>query len=243
MAATVERRLLLNYLLDPDVLAPLLPAPLRPRLVGGSAVAGICMIRLGDLRPAGLPAAVGLRTENAAHRIAVTWDDPDGGPERTGVYIPRRHSASRPTVWLGGRLFPGAHDRARFTVADRDRGGGELRVAFAGPAGSERVDVTVAETDDWPGSAVFSGLEEASEFFRAGGAGYSPGRTPGRLDGLELRTSAWAVRPAVVTRVASTYFDDPGLFPPGSARPDVALVMRDVPVTWHSLPAMAVRPV
>jgi uncharacterized protein YqjF (DUF2071 family) len=60
MAATVERRLLLNYRVDPAVVAPLLPAPLRPRLAGGAAVAGVCLIRLGDLRPAGLPVAVGV---------------------------------------------------------------------------------------------------------------------------------------------------------------------------------------
>ena len=84
MAATVERRLLLNYRVDPAVVAPLLPAPLRPRLAGGAAVAGVCLIRLGDLRPAGLPVAVGVRTENAAHRIAVSWDDP-AGEERTGA--------------------------------------------------------------------------------------------------------------------------------------------------------------
>lgn len=238
MAATVERRLLLNYRVDPAVVAPLLPAPLRPRLAGGAAVAGICLIRLGDLRPAGLPAAVGVRTENAAHRIAVTWDGPAGGPPRTGVYIPQRQSASRLTVALGGRLFPGRHERARFTVRDGD-GAGELRVAFA-TAGGTAVDVTVAETDDWPASALFGGLAEASEFFRGGGAGFSATRDPRRLDGLDLRTAGWAVRPAVVTRATSTFYDDPALFPPGSARLDVALVMRRLPVSWHTLPSMTV---
>jgi hypothetical protein len=237
MAATVERRLLLNYQVDPAVVTPLLPAPLRPRLVGGAAVAGICFIRLSQLRPAGLPAMVGVRTENAAHRIAVSWDDPAGEPPRTGVFIPRRHSASRPTVWFGGRLFPGAHDLARFTVREGD---GELRVSFVG--GSGTADVTVAEAAGWPGSALFSGLAEASEFFRSGGAGYSATRDAHRLDGLELRTEAWAVQPAVVTHAASTYYDDPALFPPGSARLDVALVMRQLPVTWHGLPSMRVAP-
>jgi hypothetical protein len=48
--------------------------PFRPQLVHGWAVAGICLIRLGRLRPSRVPSAVGLRSENAAHRIAVEWD-------------------------------------------------------------------------------------------------------------------------------------------------------------------------
>ncbi|CAA9221321.1 MAG: hypothetical protein AVDCRST_MAG41-515 [uncultured Corynebacteriales bacterium] len=229
LAGVVERRVLLNYAVDPEVVARLLPPPLEPVLAGGSAVAGVCLIRLGRLRPAGLPGAVGIRTENAAHRIAVRHGD------RTGVFIPRRHSASRPTVWLGGRLFPGVHGHARFTVRED---GDDLRVAFACATGS--VDVALTVTDDWPGSALFGGLAEASEFFRAGSAGWSATRDRHRLDGLELRTEDWSVRAAVVRRAESTFFADPALFPPGSARLDGALVMRDLPVSWHSLPSLAV---
>lgn len=53
LAGTVQRRLLVNYRVDPDVIASLLPAPFRPQLVNGFAVAGICLIRLGSMRPAG----------------------------------------------------------------------------------------------------------------------------------------------------------------------------------------------
>src|SRR4051794_8558964 len=102
MSGEIERRLLVNYRVDPAALAGLLPTGLRPQLVDGQAAAGICLIRLGSLRPKGLPAWVGITTENAAHRIAVEWDDKDG--TRTGVFIPRRDSDSRLTVLLGGRV-------------------------------------------------------------------------------------------------------------------------------------------
>jgi hypothetical protein len=81
----IERRLLVNYRVDPEVLAQALPAPFRAQLVEGSAVAGICLIRLGAMRVAGAPRWAGLRSENAAHRMAVEWDDPKG-VTRTGVY-------------------------------------------------------------------------------------------------------------------------------------------------------------
>jgi hypothetical protein len=111
--AVVERRLLVNYRTDPDVTGRLLPAPLRPQLHNGYAVSGICLIRLGRLRHRGLP-GMGLRSENAAHRIAVEWDTPDG--PACGVYIPRRDTNSlakrrrrRPPV--PGRAPPGPFRR------------------------------------------------------------------------------------------------------------------------------------
>jgi len=51
----IERRLLVNYRVDPEVIARVLPQPFRPQLVGGAAVAGICLIRLGQMRPRHTP--------------------------------------------------------------------------------------------------------------------------------------------------------------------------------------------
>ncbi|MDF2434699.1 MAG: hypothetical protein JWP44_4330, partial [Mucilaginibacter sp.] len=45
LATNIERRLLINYRLDPGVAQSLLPDTLRPQLVRGSAVAGICLLR------------------------------------------------------------------------------------------------------------------------------------------------------------------------------------------------------
>ncbi len=77
LAAVMERRIPVNYRVDPDLLGSYLPTPFRPVLVGGHGVAGVCLIRLGRIRPAGLPAAR-LRSENAAQRAAMCWDAPDG---------------------------------------------------------------------------------------------------------------------------------------------------------------------
>lgn len=52
----IDRRILVNYRVDPSVIAPLLPPPFRPKLVRGMALVGICLIRLKQLRPAFLPA-------------------------------------------------------------------------------------------------------------------------------------------------------------------------------------------
>ncbi|MFD4941466.1 DUF2071 domain-containing protein [Streptomyces sp. NPDC058239] len=234
LCSIVERRLLVNYRVTPDAAARLLPEPLRPQLVHGYAVAGICLLRLGSVRPAWAPKAFGLRSENAAHRIAVEWDGPDG--VETGVYIPRRDSASRLNVWAGGRVFPGEHGRADFEVHETSD---LVRAAFATRDGDARVDVAVELSDELRGSELFADLAEASRFFQRGTKGFSATRSGRHLDGMELHTDAWHVEAGRVRSAASSFFDDPGRFPSGSATLDCALVMRNVPASWRPLPTMA----
>jgi uncharacterized protein DUF2071 len=245
LAGIIDRRLLINYRVDADVLARFLPPPFRPQLVGGAGLAGICMIRLARLRPAGLPEAVGLTTENAAHRVAVEWDGP-GGPVH-GVYIPRRDTASRLTVVLGGKLFPGEHHRARFRVREAR---GRYEAAFASADGTARVAVAAERSAGLPPGSVFGSLGEASAFFEAGRLGYSAGRRPGRFEGLELCCGTWRIEPLLITRAESSFFGDESVFPAGTAELDSAFVMRDIPATWRARgelrgarpPAMSTRP-
>ena len=226
----VERRLLVNYRVDPDALAGLLPAAFRPQVVDGWGVAGICLIRMGSLRPHGLPAWTGVRSENAAHRVAVEWD---GG---SGVYIPRRDTASRLNAVVGGRLYPVEQHLARFDVHET---ADEVRVAFESRDGTAAASVHVRQTGDLTGSELFGDVDEASAFFERGSHSYSARRDGGRFDGLGLETDAWQVDPVEVVSASSSWFDDPGRFPPGAARLDCALLMRRVPVSWRPLPTLA----
>lgn len=231
MRGVIERRLLVNYRVDPDVVAAHLPAPFEPQLVNGYAVAGICLIRLAELRPRALPRHVGMRTENAAHRFAVQWHDADG-EVRTGVYIPIRHTQSRATVTLGDRLFPGFHRRAEFTVTETPN---RLAVGFRSRDDDVAVDVVAEPADRLGGSALFDNVTDASAFFRTGAVGFSPTRDQERCTGLELRTDHWSVEPLRLRSVTSSVFDDPNRFPPGSITLDCALAMRNVPVDWHAV--------
>ena len=106
---TIKRRLLINYRVDPAVMSRHLPAPFRPKLHDQSAIAGICLIRLEDIRPRRFGASFGVSSENAAHRVAVVWDDEAGSHD--GVYIPRRDTGSLVNHLAGGRLFPGRSSR------------------------------------------------------------------------------------------------------------------------------------
>ena len=75
IAGLIRRRVLLNYRVSPEIAQAIIPPVFRPKLIGEYAIAGICLIRLEQIRPNGLPAWVGIASENFAHRIAVEWED------------------------------------------------------------------------------------------------------------------------------------------------------------------------
>lgn len=80
---TIDRRILVNFRVDPRILSTILPAPFRPQTVAGCGIAGICLIRLKRIRPKYFPGWLGIGSENAAYRIAVEWDVND--ERRSGV--------------------------------------------------------------------------------------------------------------------------------------------------------------
>lgn len=224
----IDRRILANFHVAPDVIARVLPPPFRPRLVGGYAIGGVCLIRLRSIRPRWLPLPWGIGSENAAHRIAVEWDD--GGRVRQGVYIPRRDTDSRLNSLVGGRFFPGIHHHASFAVEESvDR----YSVTVRSDDGETLVHVSGTVAERLPDSSVFSSLSAASDFFAGGSLGYSPTRRAGRYEGLELRCASWGVVPLDVDRVESTFFEDQRRFPRGSAAFDCALLMRGIDHEWH----------
>jgi hypothetical protein len=224
----IERRILVNYHVDPDVLARVLPAPFRPKLASGRAMVGICLIRLRHVRPKGLPAWLGISSENAAHRAAVEWDE--DGTTREGVYVRRRDTSSRLNAWAGGRVFPGIHSHARFSVQETDD---SYQVALASDDGETSMSVAGHRTDQLPDSSLFGSLDEASAFFQAGSLGYSATLDPARFQGLELRCRSWQVEPLAVEMVRSSFFDDRSIFPSGSIEYDCALLMRNIDHEWH----------
>lgn len=230
----IRRRILINYRVDPSAIAPLLPAGLRPKPYKGWAIAGICLIRLEQIRPGFLPLPFGLSSENAAHRIAVTWTD-DNGVERDGVFIPRRDSDSLLNHWAGGRLFPGQHHSARFDVVDHE---GNIEFSMRSGDGAQAIRFSVRESSEYSPGSIFSTLAEASEFLRGGKDGFSSRDDAERLDGVQLRIKDWQVTPLDVNFVESTFFDDLSRFPAGSVHFDCALLMRNIIHEWRALPSL-----
>jgi hypothetical protein len=234
----IKRRLLVNFRVDPDVVQPLLPPGLTPKLQGGYAIAGICLIRLEQIRPSLVPWPVGFSAENAAHRIAVLWRDADGD-EKEGVFIPMRHSDSSLILLTGGRLFPGVHRRAVFKVADTVK---TIDISIRTTSGDMQVFLRGKSAVELPDGSVFPSPPAASEFFRGGSVGYSPGRDSNRLEGLRLDSASWRVDPLSISAVHSSWLSDSARFPAGSCEFDCALVMRDTPHRWFVTPDLYIDP-
>lgn len=219
----MRRRLLLTYRVDPAVARSVVPAPFRPQIVDGSAVGGVCLIALTELRPGWMLPGIGISTENAAHRFAVEWDE--GEETRAGVYVMERHTSGAVPVIGGGRFFPGVQQRARFDV---EESGSRFQVRMDAPGAHVGADVEL--TDQWR-STLFSTIDDASQFYRAGAVGWSPRRDDRGAEAVELTSERWEVEAGRVREVSSSFFDR---LPGGSAEIDSALVMRDIPVTWQA---------
>lgn len=229
ITGTIDRRILINYQIDKDVLTKYLPYPFRPKLIGNKGVAGICLIRLKNIRPKGLPQKIGISSENGAHRIAVEWTE--NGKIKEGVYIPRRDTSSKLNSVAGGRVFPGVHHYADFKVKEED---GQYLLEFESDD-KTFLSIKAQETTHWNKESVFNNLECASDFFENGAIGYSPDKNGENFDGLKLKTHQWLVTPLAVSEVKSSFFEDESIFPKGSVTFDNALLMRNIEHEWKSL--------
>lgn len=229
LAGTIERRLLINYRADPDVVRTHLPKGFSPHIVEGHAIVGICLIEL-RIRPNGAPRQVGLRSFNGAHRYAVI--DPDGQP---AVYIPRRDTNSTLVSLAGGRLFPGSHHRARLSASEDEH---HLSVTLDSRDDEVHVAVTAHPAYRLPPDSVFADPAAASAFFEHADTGYSDATRLDCLDTLTLKAANWSATPLAIDHAESSYFDSPDRFPADSIALDHGLLMRDIHHTWHPHPRL-----
>jgi hypothetical protein len=228
--AFLERRLLVNYRVDPEVVSGLLPRPFAPRLVNGYAIAGVCLIHMSEVRPKNLPAALGVDIQGSAHRVAVTWTDRDG-VEHPGVYILRRDSGSRIVGLIGRRAL--AEHPARFLTSETENA---IDIDVRSRDGRGSVCVRSRLSNELK-SSVLGTLPDARAFFEHGGPGYTLVR-PGRFTGVALTAASWDMAPVEMSEVQSAWLGNPDLFPAGTAAPDSALVMRRTDSSWRSVPML-----
>lgn len=222
----IDRRILINFTADPKAVEKIIPFPFRPKIYKEKAIVGICLIRLKDIKPKGLPDFIGVNSENGAHRIAVEWDD--NGVTKYGVYIPRRDTSLKLNALVGGRIFPGKQYYATFNV---DENNGNYHIDFKSSDNTE-ILIDASETTFFNNQSIFETIKNASDFFENGDLGYSPNKD--KFDGLRLKAYKWEVRPLDVKNVKSTFFENEAIFPKGSVTFDNALLMTNIEHEWVS---------
>lgn len=223
----IARRILINFTANPEDVQKILPEPFMPKLYKGKAIVGICLIRLKDVKPKGMPDCIGISSENGAHRIAVEWLE--NGEKKEGVYVPRRDTSLKFNNLVGGRLFPGKHYLAKFDVHENE---GNYRIGFVS-SDQTFISIDASESESFASDSVFGNLENASAFMQNGSIGYSPNGN--KYEGLKLDVYNWQVSPLLVTQVSSSFFEDESIFPEGSVRFDNALLMTNIEHEWNSL--------
>ncbi len=228
MRGIIDRRILINFRVRPGIVKRFLPAPFEPKLVRGWAICGICLIRLKHVWPRGFPAACSITSENAAHRVAVEWDEASQRCE--GVFILRRDTNSLLNQIAGGHLFPGAHHGAKFEVWETDR---RFKLEMRSVDGQTFIRVAARVMDGLSVGSVFPTHGDASDFFQAGALGWSVGPKSHAFEGLELRCDSWRMESLAIERVQSSFFENTDSFPPGTVEFDSAFLMRNVEHEWH----------
>ncbi len=216
----IDRRILINFTADPAAIQGMLPAPFRPKIYQNKAIVGVCLIRLKNIKPKGLPDFFGIASENGAHRIAVEWDEE--GITKEGVYVPRRDTSSWFNTFAGGRIFPGKHYRAKFNVKEAN---GDYHVDFTS-SDDTSISIDAKTTDRFPSGSIFRTLENASDFFKNGSLGYSPNGNS-KFEGLRLQIREWKVQPLEVLQVHSSFFENETI------QFDNALLMTRIEHEWH----------
>lgn len=156
----IDRRILINFTVDPVIVSKIVPAPFRPKVHKNKAIVGICLIRFKKLRPKGFPEFIGISSENGAHRIAVEWDEESEIKE--GVYIPRRDTSLRLNTLLGGRIFPGKHYLAKFNVEELE---GNYHVDFTS-SDQTSISIDAKETTLYNQDSVLRTLMRFQRFLK-----------------------------------------------------------------------------
>jgi len=223
----IDRRILINFTADLEVIKKIIPFPFRPKIYKEKAIVGICLIRLKNIKPKGFPSFVGVSSENGAHRIAVEWDE--NGTVKEGVYIPRRDTSLLLNSIVGGWLFPGEHHLTKFNVKEAQ---GSYHIDFVS-SDKTSIEIDAVECENFEKNSIFENINNASDFFEKGAIGYSPNKN--KFEGLQLKTYKWKMKPLKVTDVKSSFFEDETYFPKGSIKFDNALLMTEIEHEWHSL--------
>ncbi len=217
----VDRRILVNYRIDPQYLQCILPAPFRPHCINGSAIGGLCLIRLRQTRPRGWPALLGIQAENIAYRFAVEWDE--GHQTKRGAFILRRDTSSPLLAWTSGWLMPTRQYWSRFEVNENDN---QFKIQASHRDGTKLVLNAQLSTEKWTGKC-FDCQANATDFFEQETIGYTPTANGQDFIGMGLEMADWTVNTLSVQQLQSTYFDDPRRFPLGSIKFDHAFVLQN----------------
>ena len=222
------RRALFTWKLDPVVARRRVPAPLKPKLLRGSAFGAVDCLRLEQFRPRMMPPQMGLSMEMCTHVIAVHWME--GEVRRDGLYVLRRDVQVRGLGRAAGLLLPGHPNPARIQVQDEAEG---LHLALKSQDGTCELDLAARLSPQWMPSELFEDAEHLLRLLGNRSGGFLACDEAGHGSLVQLDAQPERAEPLLVQRASSTLFGG-GLFPEGSAQADAAVLLRELVCVWTS---------
>ena len=226
VSARLEQSVVLTYAVPAEQLRALLPPPLTLDVSAehpGLGYVAVAMVRARDLRPEGLPRAVGRNFFLAGYRVFVRYEDLRGRRLR-GLYILRSATDSRLMARLGGLMTDYRYQH--IDVSEDARG-----FSYAVTSKRDGLDVCVS----WKGEV---GLPEDSPFADWKAARRFAGPLPftfgydeaeGRVIIVEGVREDWDPQPVQAWR-ANVAFVRRDTF--AGARLAAAFRVHDVPYRW-----------
>jgi uncharacterized protein YqjF (DUF2071 family) len=224
----------LNYAVEPDALAQVLPPPLEPEIHRGSAWVQVLMSSLREMRPKGLTGLAGFNFYQVSYRAAVHYRNARGAWRRGGYFV-RSETNDALMRRIGNALVEfkfHAFGEADMVMA---REGDQLTFAVdplpAFPGGRL---VGVLDTQPLPGpppGSVWPNLEELQfplvECYDAFGV------ADGYMYVLTVDRGPWNARFVRPVELYCEAMQD-GVFA-GHARLDSVLHLRECPYRWRPL--------
>lgn len=229
-------RALFAWKLDPVVARRLVPAPLRPKLVQGHALAAVDTMGLQGLRPRMVPGPLGLSLGLCSHLIAAEWKD--GQRYRDVLYVIRRDVDVHVLGRAGGLLLPGKSHGARI---QSNEGLSDISIACHSLDGECQLDLAGHIGARWSSQALFASPAAMMEVLgnRSGGRVAYDEAGKGTL--IELEAKPECAEPLTLDRAHSSLFDG-GLVPEGSAELEAGVLLRNLVCVWRSQGRFATRP-
>jgi uncharacterized protein YqjF (DUF2071 family) len=223
----------INYSVDPDALAPLLPAPLEPEIWHGRAWVQLLMSSLRGMRPQGLAGALGVDFYQASYRAAVQLRDRDGRVRRGGFFV-RSETNDAIMRAVGNRLREFSfHEFGLATMAlVRDRDALVAAIDAKSPHGAV---VGTFDTRPGHGAPKTSAWRSLDELFEPLVECYDAfGIADDHLYTLTIERGPWDARFAEVKELYAEYFDT-GALGGGAARLDSVLHVPRCAYRWRPL--------
>jgi uncharacterized protein YqjF (DUF2071 family) len=230
MRTLFRQCVLANFAVRPEVMRRLVPAPLEPDLHAGEAWLSVVIAEMERMRPAFLPAFLGVTYHQAVYRVVV------------------RHRGERGVCFLRSDANHGAMALAgdwltffRFHRSDiRVRRAGDLLHVDLSALPSQHADIAATAVVSpgaraMPPASRFATLAEAQGFLVELYAAFGVDPLSGEVSTVRIERGAWDLRVVECRKARFDFMDGSLPFPAGSARLDSVFYVESIPYRWHTL--------